>query len=152
MTDSDTNPPMVAAGGQPAPGVFPPVLDFILHRQVPSMNQRERMRWWAQRREVRTWELLIRAAIPVPPILNIKLSVRIHAFRTRRCSDEANLIGGCKGLIDGLVRAGLLVDDSREWATFLYAEDVASLSPTKKPATRIIITPAEQPATQEPQP
>lgn len=113
------------------------------------MNVRERMHWRAQRREVTHWTILIRAAVGrlCPP--NGKMAVHIHAFRRQRTRDEANLIGGCKGLIDGLVRAGLLVDDSRQWATFTYAEDVASKTPTRRPSTRITITPAESTANQE---
>lgn len=124
---------------------------LLLHKEVPSMNVRERMHWRAQRREVTAWELLIRAQ-RVPgtlPIATGKMAVHIHAYRRQRTRDEANLIGGCKGLIDGLVRAGLLVDDSRQWATFTYAEDVASKSPTRKPCTRIQITPSESTDTQE---
>jgi hypothetical protein len=118
------------------------VIDILIHKEVPSMNVRERMHWRAQRREVSTWEAMLRAA-STPSLwqrmVGTRAVVHIHAFRRQRTRDEANLIGGCKGLIDGLVRAGLLVDDSREWATFTYVEDVASKSPTRKPCTRILI-------------
>lgn len=125
------------------------MIALLLPKEVPSMNVRERMHWRAQRREVKAWELLARAAAAGQPRAGGKVLVHIHAFRRQRTRDEANLVGGCKGLIDGLVRAGLLVDDSREWASFTYAEDVASKSPTRQPCVRITITPAATAATQE---
>ncbi len=117
------------------------MIDLLIPVEVPSMNKRERMHWAQQRREVATWERWFRH-IQRPGGMDKatgKRLVKIHAYRRQRCHDEANLIGGCKGLIDGLVRAGLLVDDDRAHATFTYAEDVASKSPTKKPCTRILI-------------
>lgn len=116
-------------------------LDYLIPVEVPSMNKRERMHWAQQRREVSTWtRWLLYAQRPGGmDRATGKRLVHIHAFRRQRCRDEANLIGGCKGLIDGLVRAGLLVDDDRAHASFTYAEDVASKSPTRKPCTRITI-------------
>jgi hypothetical protein len=40
--------------------------------------------------------------------------VRLMGFRGKRY-DEANLMGGSKPLVDSLVRAGLLIDDSPKW-------------------------------------
>lgn len=37
-----------------------------------------------------------------------------------RTMDDDNLIGGLKPARDGLVDAGLIVDDSPKWATFTY--------------------------------
>lgn len=68
-----------------------------------------------------------------------KRKVYITAFRTQRCRDIGNLIGGAKSLIDGLVHAKLLVDDSTKWAEFVYHQEVASKSPTGKPCTTILI-------------
>ncbi len=117
------------------------MIDLLIPAEVPSQNKRERWHWSKQRREVSGWERWFAYAMR-PGRLDVatgKRKVHIHAFRRQRCRDEANLIGGCKGLIDGLVRAGLLVDDDRAHATFTYAEDVASKSPTGKPCTKITI-------------
>lgn len=117
------------------------MIDLLIPAEVPSQNKRERWHWSKQRREVSGWTQWFMYAMR-PGRLDVatgKRKVHIHAFRRQRCRDEANLIGGCKGLIDGLVRAGLLVDDDRAHATFTYAEDVASKSPTGKPCTRIQI-------------
>lgn len=119
------------------------MIDIWLPKEVPSQNTRDKMHWRARGREVDDWELLARSACRPSQLVpaTVKMAVRIHAFRRRRCADEANLIGGCKGLIDGLVRVGLIKDDSREWASFTYAEDVASKSPTRKPCVRVTIEP-----------
>lgn len=119
-------------------------IDLLIPMETPSANVRERWFWPQQRREVSSWEKWFRYAQRPGGLDKAtgKRLVHIHAFRKRRCSDEANFVSGCKGLIDGLVRAGLLVDDKRECAIFTYAEDVASKGPTGKPCTRILITEA----------
>lgn len=111
--------------------------------QIPGQNQRERWHWAKQRREVKQWAS---AAGYLFYVLGVKEAtgprrVSITSYRRQRFHDDANLVGGCKGLIDGLVRAGLLVDDSRQWATFTYAQDLASASPLGKgvPCTLIEI-------------
>ncbi len=118
------------------------MIDLLIHLETPSLNTRERWHWSRQRREVTAWtQQFTYAQRPGGMDRAIgKRLVVITSFRKQRCRDEANLIGGCKGMIDGLVRAGLLVDDSIKLATFTYAQDVASKSPTGQPCTRIIIT------------
>lgn len=117
------------------------MIRLLLPLEIPSQNTRERWHWARQRREVSAWAYWLKATMRpgTADLARGKRIVRIHAFRRQRTRDEANLIGGCKGLVDGLVRAGLLVDDSRQWASFTYAEDVASKSPTRKACTRIEI-------------
>lgn len=66
-------------------------------------------------------------------------SIHIIAYRLRRCADVANLIGGAKPCVDGLVDAGLLVDDRDSMATITYEQQVASKSPTGLPHTTIQI-------------
>lgn len=116
--------------------------------QVPGQNKRERWHWAKQRREVSSWEVQARAVMS-PAVarscIGQKQHVTITSYRRQRFHDEANLIGGCKGLVDGLVRAGLLVDDSTTWATFTYRQQTLAHSPLGylQPCTVIEITPAE---------
>lgn len=99
--------------------------------QVPGQNKRERWHWAKQRREVSSWEIQFRAFVrPIPT--TTKQHVTITSYRRQPFHDEANLIGGCKGVVDGLVRAGLLVDDSTTWASFTYRQDTAAISPLGK--------------------
>jgi hypothetical protein len=100
--------------------------------QIPGQNKRERWHWAKQRREVSGWEVQFRALTSpasLAPYTAKKLHVTITSYRRQRFHDEANLIGGCKGLVDGLVRAGVLVDDSTTWATFTYRQETLAKSP-----------------------
>lgn len=116
-------------------------IDLLIPMEVPSQNVRERWHWSRQRREVKTWAkwfVFLRRNSDLDKATGKRL-VKIHAFRRQRIKDEANLVGGCKGLVDGLVQAGLLVDDDRKNVTITYGQDVASKSPTRKPCTAIVI-------------
>jgi hypothetical protein len=59
----------------------------------------------------------------------VRRLVTITSYRRQLCRDIQNLIGGCKSLNDGLVRAELLVDDSDRWATFAYRQHILSEMP-----------------------
>jgi hypothetical protein len=113
---------------------------------VPSMNTRERMHWRAQRREVaKATHLLCACGLAVPRATGKRL-VAIFSYRRQRCLDHANLVGGCKGLIDAMVRVGLLVDDRIELAYFTYDQAVLGAMPPdvlarfgRKPCTRLVV-------------
>lgn len=119
-------------------------IEMLIPLEVPSQNVRERQHWSKQQRELKAWTRWFLYSKRPGGLDDAtgKRCVAIIAYRTRRCSDQANLVGGCKGVIDALVRAKLLVDDSIEWMEASYTQDVASESPTKKPATRVVITEA----------
>lgn len=107
---------------------------LISRLQIPGQNKRERWHWARQRREVSSWEIQFRVLAPpaaLAPYTGKKLHVTITSYRRQRFHDEANLIGGCKGLVDGLVRAGVLVDDSTTWATFTYRQETLAHSPLR---------------------
>jgi hypothetical protein len=48
--------------------------------------------------------------------------VTIVAIRTRKIKDYANLVGGCKGLVDAMVYNGILADDSEEMCQITYLQ------------------------------
>lgn len=51
---------------------------------------------------------------------------RRHVVITRhspRELDPDGLVGGCKALLDALVRSGWLVDDKRQWAEVTYRQE-----------------------------
>ena len=54
-----------------------------------------------------------------------------------RVLDHDNLVGGCKPILDALVRGRWLVDDSPDWVTVEYRQERAKGRPT---ATLIQIT------------
>ena len=113
---------------------------FSIPFEVPSQNVCERRHWSARRKEQETLAILLRIHCPPFKRVTAQRLVSIRAYRKRKCRDLANLIGGCKGLVDALVTAGLLVDDSEKWARFEYAQDLASVLKHKTPMTGITIS------------
>lgn len=113
---------------------------FILPCDIPSQNKRERWHWSKQRAEVKRWATLFRDGSQGLRPPTGKRHVSITSYRRQRCRDMANLVGGCKGLIDGLVRAGVLLDDSIALMEATYAQEVVSRSPTGKPCTVVAIS------------
>jgi hypothetical protein len=79
---------------------------------TPSQNEFAFSGWRKAHTSKGLWKNLIRAC---PTFLDIprawgprRLTIERHG---KRILDEANLIGGAKGIIDDLVQLGLLVDD-----------------------------------------
>jgi hypothetical protein len=122
---------------------------MILHipLEIPSQNATGGGRTWkiaaaktAKRRALwRTWGVLEMRRVGIARA-NGPRSIHVHAYRTQRCADIANLIGGAKACIDGLVDAGLLTDDRDTQARITYEQSTAGKSPTKKPHTTITVT------------
>lgn len=67
-------------------------------------------------------------------------ALQIIAYRKQRCADIANLIGGAKAPIDGLVDAGLLLDDRDTKARITYEQHVRSAHPNKQACTVLVVT------------
>ena len=90
---------------------------LVIPLPSPSQNTRDKQHWTTRRSEKTMWWKAIRAApgfLLVPRAAGKRrLTIERHA-RTRP-QDEANVHGGCKGLVDDLVLLGLLVDDSPDW-------------------------------------
>lgn len=144
---------------------------LVLPKDVPSQNERERSHWRVQRREVLNWLSLAsnrtdaqrvgtwasRACSPSLPGSGLflyrhdtwtgfaKRTVRITSYRARLLTDHANLVGGCKGLIDGLVRAGLLVDDADAWMSAAYCQELRSHPCNPIPKTACTVVEIDQP-------
>lgn len=129
---------------------------FYILAEIPSQNETEKgrsrfARWGKTKARRNLWRMLCASGMAqagIPPATGPRL-VHVVAYRRQRCKDIANLIGGAKACIDGMVDAGLLLDDQDSKARITYEQDVASASPTRQPCTRITVTPAESTATQE---
>lgn len=82
---------------------------------TPSQNVRDGQHWALRRRVKRDWSMLIRAASTFLKIPKAKgkrrLTIERH-HRNGQHQDEANIHGGCKGIVDCLVLWQLLVDDA----------------------------------------
>lgn len=119
-------------------------VNLLIELEIPSQNVTEKGRSWrgryAKTRERRaTWHMLCRIAMEIAkvPRATGPRTIKITAFRKQRCKDIANLIGGAKACVDGLVDAGLIQDDSDTKARISYEQRVVSEGPTGKPCTII---------------
>jgi hypothetical protein len=87
--------------------------------EIAGQNKRDRWHWTMRAKDKRDWAF---AFANKAPKAHGKRAVCIISVRPRKFSDHANLVGGCKGLVDGLVSAGLLVDDSIECCHIEYKQ------------------------------
>lgn len=101
------------------------MIRFTIPIQVPSQNETDRMHWRARNRLVQTWKIWARVAASTHPKAAGKRKVHILAVRKRLITDRANLVGGCKGLVDALTHAGLILDDSDDLADIAYFQETA---------------------------
>lgn len=91
------------------------MIELVIDECTPSLNPLLGQHWSHKHRLRAHWGWLVRRAR-----LNAKVfdpprfeHARVTIERTgSRMLDTDNLTGGCKGLIDLLVREGLIVDDS----------------------------------------
>jgi Holliday junction resolvase RusA-like endonuclease len=102
------------------------VITLVLEEATPSLNTVNKMHWARRHRLRGQWQWLVKAAV-----LNDRIQVKvIPAARitverySPRKLDHDNLVGGCKQLIDSLVREGFLVDDSPAHLTANYVQHV----------------------------
>ena len=115
--------------------------------EIPSQNATGGGRTWKVRAAAtkkrralwRTWCLLAMRRVGLPVATGPR-SIHVLAYRTQRCADIANLVGGAKACIDGCTDAGLLLDDDDRLARITYEQSTAGKSPTKQPHTTITVT------------
>lgn len=102
---------------------------FTIGRAVRSMNE-HRVNAGATRhaygRERKAWEadmVAIRRALGIPlAIRNRRVTLTRVMGRGQREFDRDNLHGGCKVIVDAMVRAGLLMGDDWKGAHVFYEQ------------------------------
>lgn len=95
-------------------------ITILIPMEIPSQNVRDLWHWSKRAREVKSWTYQFRAKCR--PLPNVKRMVHITSYRKQRITDIANLIGGAKGLCDGLSHAGLIMDDADSCVQFTYSQ------------------------------
>ena len=104
---------------------------LMLTLPAPTPSQNEYGQWhWAKRHKwTRTAEMFLGAVLRrsgwIAPAQPVRMSVEVVRYSAGTL-DEGNLIGGAKGLIDALVRLGLLHDDSPRWCACTYRQEKAT--------------------------
>lgn len=118
---------------------------IIIPLEAPSQNNLGGRTWRARAGKTKAtrcnWRMWAASQMAVMLISRAtgQRSLHIVAYRKQRCRDIANLIGGMKACIDGLVDAGLLADDCTDMATITYAQGTAAQSPSGQPCTIITV-------------
>lgn len=97
-------------------------LTFVLNGHPPRDNTMRRWGWRQRSREMRTWRdaaaWSAKAAYRESSLSGDPVPVRIHVkfmYRIVRTRDVANLVASTKPIIDGIVDARMLPDDSPKW-------------------------------------
>lgn len=113
---------------------------------TPSQNEWDKWHWTRQEKWKQDCQFLLRSAVNkaggrsrmpnrfepsnAPDKVARRESgegvpVKIQIWSKRHGKlDRANLIGGCKGLIDCLVKEGVLLDDSEDWISDSYVQEI----------------------------
>ena len=91
---------------------------------IPSQNVTSRRHWTKDNAEKNRCASLISACMRNKFEHQGKVVVDIVSVRKKKISDKANLIGGAKYLIDGLVKARAIEDDSDAHVEIIYHQMV----------------------------
>jgi hypothetical protein len=98
------------------------ILDIPL--EVQSQNVTDRMHWRVRHKHNLQWKAMMAVRSAGYPRATGKRRVTVTAYRKRLIADYANLVGGCKGLMDALTHAGLIVDDKIKWMEAEYRQEL----------------------------
>lgn len=102
---------------------------FFIEREVASLNAYRTNHGgsrWAYKRDRDAWHTWFIAlgrqhCVTTPPKVRRVTLTRLYAGRQREF-DADNLAGGCKVVVDAMVRAGLLRGDDKASAEILYQQ------------------------------
>lgn len=100
------------------------MIEIEIPYATPSLNRWQRMHFHERRRVKK--EMVMIVGLALHGRVGWRTAARKREVKITRYSartlDVDNLVGGCKPLVDALVTAGVLVDDSPEWVTVTYAQ------------------------------
>ena len=102
---------------------------YAIPYNIPSQNVVCRRNWRANHRDVVTIQSCARMFAKGACNATGPRALKIMSYRKQKITDISNLIGGSKFFTDGLVRAGVLVDDNDKMAKITYGQRVISELP-----------------------
>ena len=104
----------------------PPFIIVIPGYVIPSQNVTDRQHWSGKSRINNVLLMIVRAAanreFGISQHLGKRRRVHVTSMRSKRITDDANLRGGAKGIVDCLTRAGVIKDDSDQWVSITYGQ------------------------------
>ena len=95
---------------------------FETDRVPLTQNQMLRMHWAERRRDAKWWATWLRLK-GRPQAMRRRCHVKIHVRRWN-LQDPDNLAASVKHVLDGLVKADWLVDDSPKWVKLEVTEEM----------------------------
>lgn len=101
----------------------------VIRYEVPSQNTRDETHWRKRSSQNASLRDLVFYSSHGQPRATGKRWVTITSFRRKLITDDANLRGGAKALVDAIVRARLLVDDNDRMVAITYRQHVLSRMP-----------------------
>ncbi len=123
-------------------------IELCLNKGITSRNIWDKKHWKKRMQERRQWESLLWSAAASRKVLkSLKTpdaykTITIHGYRNH-VLDHDNFVGGCKYLLDAMVRLGWMPDDSSASCQVSYEQHVG-----KRVETRVLIVlPREEQAT-----
>lgn len=127
------------------------VLGLTFHQpSLPlSTNRSNSMHWAARERLLKPWlemawwlsSMEVRRHYPIPWV-PVPVSIHLELeFRTATRRDPHNYVGtNVKAVVDGLVRGGLIPDDTPEWATIVEPTLTVNRDRTQPLTARVTAT------------
>ena len=96
-------------------------LELTIPAPCDWLNSNQRLHWAEKARRVKAWRertiVAVFAGDTLPRFdVPVHITCTVHKTRGGRW-DAGNLADTAKPIVDGLVSAGVLVDDSNEWVT-----------------------------------
>lgn len=92
-----------------------------LPKEILSLNVTQRMHWATRSRHRKSWQGIVALAFGKRKKTQEKRKVTITSYR-KRDYDHDNFVGGCKPVIDALVKVGWLWDDAPKWVDVEYIQ------------------------------
>jgi hypothetical protein len=102
------------------------------------------MHWRTRHALKNRWKVNLHHAVGYVERPACRMAVTVEAYRCRLITDHANLVGGCKMVIDAIRDVGLIHDDSDKWMVAAYVQHLRSHSTNPYPGhacTRITVEP-----------
>jgi hypothetical protein len=88
-------------------------LEFEINDLPKTINSIGRMHWSVKAKEAKKWNILVATKILSKGSVQQLSKAKISLFRySSHCPDADGLVSSFKHVIDGIVRSGLLPDDS----------------------------------------
>lgn len=88
-------------------------IDLTFHSLPKSLNKALRSNRWKNNQLNKAWDMMVLGKVlhkrPPEPLKKARIKIVRHFYRTL---DYDGLVGSLKPVVDGLVAAGILIDDS----------------------------------------